>query len=90
MNITYKKNFEFNIITKNYLKNDKETNYTDNFGYQWNKYRKTQIDDSELHSSKTRFFNETGFSHLASVVWKIYQINCRLFTRCFAEMSRPI
>ena len=62
MNIKLKKNFEINIITKNDLNNDKEKNYTDNFGYQWNKYRKTQIDDNLLQSSKIRFFNETNFT----------------------------
>src|SRR5687767_8797729 len=35
-------------------------NYTQNFGYQWNKFDETQIDkSSKLNISKTRFFAET-------------------------------
>lgn len=36
-----------------------ETNYTENFGYQWNKFVKTQIDNKENEVSKKRFFAET-------------------------------
>ena len=34
--------------------------YSDSFGWQWKKFTKTQIDDSEHDNSKVRFFNETG------------------------------
>jgi SAM-dependent methyltransferase len=38
-------------------------NYTDNFGYQWNKFAKTQIDRESASSgqSKLRFFAETNW-----------------------------
>jgi SAM-dependent methyltransferase len=37
-----------------------EDNYTENFGYQWNKFVGTQVDkNSELSVSKTRFFAES-------------------------------
>jgi 2-polyprenyl-3-methyl-5-hydroxy-6-metoxy-1,4-benzoquinol methylase len=37
-------------------------NYTDNFGFQWNRFAETQIDKiSELDISKKRFFAETGW-----------------------------
>ncbi len=40
-----------------------DTNYTDSFGYQWNKFRKTQIDKEVKNTSlsKERFFAETGW-----------------------------
>lgn len=38
-----------------------ETNYTENFGYQWNKFVKTQIDDEQNNISKLRFFAETNW-----------------------------
>lgn len=38
----------------------KDSNYTDNFGYQWNKFAKTQVDKStKLSISKDRLFAET-------------------------------
>ncbi len=37
-------------------------NYTENFGYQWNKFGGTQVDKaSKLQISKTRFFAETNW-----------------------------
>lgn len=39
-----------------------DDNYTQNFGYQWNKFSDTQIDkDSRLNMSQVRFFAETGW-----------------------------
>jgi len=41
-----------------------ESNYADNFGFQWNKFQKTQIDKDtpdELSLSKERFFVETAW-----------------------------
>jgi 2-polyprenyl-3-methyl-5-hydroxy-6-metoxy-1,4-benzoquinol methylase len=40
----------------------KDNNYTENFGYQWNKFAGTQVDkSSQLDISKRRFFAETGW-----------------------------
>ena len=40
----------------------KEDNYTDNFGYQWNKFVETQVDkSSKIDISKKRFFAETDW-----------------------------
>jgi 2-polyprenyl-3-methyl-5-hydroxy-6-metoxy-1,4-benzoquinol methylase len=40
----------------------KDDNYTENFGYQWNKFTTTQIDKtSQNNISYTRFFAETGW-----------------------------
>ncbi|HMG83780.1 MAG TPA: class I SAM-dependent methyltransferase [Ferruginibacter sp.] len=37
-------------------------NYTENFGYQWNKFAHTQIDsNNKLAFSKNRFFSQTGW-----------------------------
>jgi len=37
-------------------------NYTDSFGFQWNKFSQTQIDpDSKVTQSRERFFGETGW-----------------------------
>jgi ubiquinone/menaquinone biosynthesis C-methylase UbiE len=40
-----------------------ESNYTDSFGFQWNKFQKTQIDRDNKNSqqSKERFFAQTGW-----------------------------
>ncbi len=39
-----------------------DDNYTENFGYQWNKFVETQIDkSSDLDISKVRFFTETNW-----------------------------
>ena len=40
-----------------------QNNYTDSFGYQWNKFQKTQIDRDNKQSSqsKERFFAQTGW-----------------------------
>jgi ubiquinone/menaquinone biosynthesis C-methylase UbiE len=40
-----------------------ESNYTDSFGFQWNKFQKTQIDRENKNSkqSRERFFAETGW-----------------------------
>lgn len=40
----------------------KDDNYTENFGYQWNKFAGTQVDKaSQLDISKVRFFAETNW-----------------------------
>jgi SAM-dependent methyltransferase len=39
----------------------KSTNYTDNFGFQWNKFTKTQIDGTYSDQSRERFFTATGW-----------------------------
>ena len=41
----------------------KESNYTDNFGFEWNKFQKTQIDRDNKNSQQSteRFFAETGW-----------------------------
>ena len=38
-----------------------DRNYSENFGFQWNKFAKTQIDNMENEISKTRFFAETNW-----------------------------
>ena len=40
-------------------------NYTDNFGFQWNKFQKTQIDREKknFQFSKERFFVSTDWQH---------------------------
>jgi uncharacterized protein YbaR (Trm112 family)/ubiquinone/menaquinone biosynthesis C-methylase UbiE len=39
------------------------TNYTDNFGLQWNRFRQTQLDSySGLPISRERFFRQTGWT----------------------------
>ena len=40
-----------------------DNNYTENFGYQWNKFTQTQLDkDDQLSFSKDRFFSQTGWT----------------------------
>ena len=49
-----KKNGAYRIVEDN--------NYTENFGYQWNKFAGTQVDKaSKLQMSKIRFFAETNW-----------------------------
>ena len=40
-----------------------DSNYTDSFGFQWNKFQKTQIDRDSKNSNQSteRFFGETGW-----------------------------
>jgi SAM-dependent methyltransferase len=53
-NIFPLKNGAFRIVT--------DDNYTENFGFQWNKFAGTQVDKtSSLDMSKVRFFAETGW-----------------------------
>jgi len=41
---------------------EEDTNYTDNFGYQWNKFAEAQVDKaSQLNISALRFFAETNW-----------------------------
>src|SRR5438034_2544669 len=37
-------------------------NYADSFGYQWQRYSRTQLDSAHRHVSETNFRNRTGFS----------------------------
>ena len=40
----------------------KDDNYTENFGYQWNKFAETQVDkSSNIQLSHQRFFQQTGW-----------------------------
>jgi ubiquinone/menaquinone biosynthesis C-methylase UbiE len=39
-----------------------ETNYADNFGFQWNSFAKTQIDTAAHRISSLRFWAETGWT----------------------------
>jgi SAM-dependent methyltransferase len=50
-------------VIRGVLRMVSENNYTDNFGFQWNKFRKTQIDNqaANLSLSKERFFEESGW-----------------------------
>lgn len=42
---------------------DPEENYAENFGYQWNQFRITQIDRIGVHSlSRSRLLNDTRWS----------------------------
>jgi len=43
----------------NVLRFVKDDNYTENFGFQWNKFAKTQIDNQQNAISRIRFFSET-------------------------------
>ena len=48
------KNGAYRIVT--------DDNYTENFGFQWNKFAGTQVDKTnKLQMSKVRFFAETGW-----------------------------
>jgi 2-polyprenyl-3-methyl-5-hydroxy-6-metoxy-1,4-benzoquinol methylase len=50
-----KKNGAYRVVENN--------NYTENFGYQWNKFAATQVDkSSKLQISKARFFAETNWN----------------------------
>lgn len=51
----------FKKINGAYRVLESDENYTENFGYQWNKFVKTQIDDQQNNISKIRFFAETNW-----------------------------
>ena len=46
-------------VIRGVLRIAREENYTENFGMQWNKFAKTQIDRDLLDISEKRFFAET-------------------------------
>jgi ubiquinone/menaquinone biosynthesis C-methylase UbiE len=50
-------------VIKGALRIAGDSNYTDNFGFQWNKFQKTQIDrdNKNTQQSTERFFAETGW-----------------------------
>lgn len=57
-----KENNKFPVI-RNVPRFVTESNYTDSFGFQWNKFQKTQIDKETpgIEFSKERFFAESGW-----------------------------
>jgi len=56
-------NLKFPFIRGAYRVTGDSDNYTDNFGFQWNKFAKTQIDRNTVASTQsyTRFFAETSW-----------------------------
>jgi 2-polyprenyl-3-methyl-5-hydroxy-6-metoxy-1,4-benzoquinol methylase len=53
-----------------------DENYTDNFGFQWNKFAKTQLDRFQISSdqSKDRFFSVTGWHRVDLNKKKILEV----------------
>jgi SAM-dependent methyltransferase len=53
-------------------------NYTDNFGFQWNKFSKTQIDreKKDFLVSKVRFFEETNWDPLSLKGCNVLEVGC--------------
>ncbi len=53
-------------------------NYTDNFGFQWNKFQKTQIDRERNNSeiSKVRFFSETDWDPVLLKECDLLEVGC--------------
>jgi SAM-dependent methyltransferase len=52
--------------------------YTDNFGFQWNKFEKVQIDrfNRHLSASKLRFFSETGWDKEDLAGKDVLEVGC--------------
>ncbi len=55
-----------------------QDNYADNFGYQWNKFRQTQIDQEKNNSltSKIRFFAETNWNASSLKGLDLLEVGC--------------
>jgi SAM-dependent methyltransferase len=55
-----------------------EDNYADNFGFQWNKFQKTQIDreNTDFSVSKVRFFAETNWDPKLLNECNILEVGC--------------
>jgi ubiquinone/menaquinone biosynthesis C-methylase UbiE len=53
-------------VSNGVLRLVQDNNYTDNFGFQWNKFQKTQIDRDNKNSAQSaeRFFAETGWDKI--------------------------
>ncbi len=56
----------------------KQDNYANNFGFQWNKFQKTQIDQEKnsLLTSKLRFFSETNWNSESLKDLNILEVGC--------------
>jgi SAM-dependent methyltransferase len=67
-------------------------NYTSNFGFQWNKFQTTQLDNnvSDYLQSKRRFFAETGWQHEDLEGKNILEVGCGAgrFSRVVLERTR--
>ena len=54
-----------------------ESNYADNFGFQWNRFRRTQLDSySKTKISEDRFFKSTGWDNRSLEGKRILDIGC--------------
>jgi SAM-dependent methyltransferase len=65
-------------ITKGVTRIVKDEGYSGNFGFQWNKFRETQLDhvNSQLPISKIRFFAETGWDKEDLSGQNILEVGC--------------
>jgi len=63
-------------IVNGVVRIENNSNYADNFGYQWNKFRQTQIDTENLTISKKRFFSETGWTDSTLDGQNILEVGC--------------
>ncbi len=69
-----------------------EGNYSDNFGFQWNKFQKTQIDREIRQSNftKSRFFNETNWPEGGLENMDVLEAGCGAgrFTQVFLDSTK--
>jgi len=57
-----------------------ESNYADNFGMQWNKFRQTQLDSFSGHPiSRDRFWKATGWAEEEMVGKWVLDVGCGMW-----------
>lgn len=67
----------FPLVNGAYRVVSNQDNYTNNFGFQWNKFAETQIDKStKLEVSKKRFFAETGWDKEDLSGQNVLEVGC--------------
>jgi ubiquinone/menaquinone biosynthesis C-methylase UbiE len=88
------KDAEGNIfpVRKGVIRIVKEEGYVDNFGFQWNKFRETQLDhlNGLLPISKIRFFAETGWDKEDLQGQNLLEVGCGAgrFTQVVMEHTK--
>lgn len=88
--LTDNKNLKVEIVNECIYLFDKKSNYTDNFGYQWNEFSKTQIDsiNNDLSYDRLKKVTNWDFSKLKDKNILEVGSGAGRFTRCILENSK--
>ena len=87
--LTDNEGYEVEILNNHIYLFEKKSNYSDNFGYQWNKFYKTQMDNSNLKFSSDRLKKITNWDFNNLNNKNILEIGSGAgrFTRCILQKT---